>query len=114
MNDNESNEHEHERREGFRVLSEQLKNMHSDLAGVKQALGRLTDAVSHLAVVDERLSQNTSNLGRIQGLIDGIDLRIRTLELSIPFTAKMNSWVERFVIIVVTAVIVAVTAGRFK
>jgi hypothetical protein len=112
MDDNDNDLHPIERRDGFRILSEQLRNMHSDLAGVKQALGRLTDAVSHLAVVDERLSQNTSNLGRVQGLVDSLESRIRALELSIPLTSKMNGWVERFVIVIVTTVIITVITWK--
>jgi regulator of replication initiation timing len=108
----ESESNKIERREGFQVLSEQLRNMHQDLSGVKAALTKLTDAVSHLAVVDERLSQNTSNVTRLQLQIDSMDLRVRALELSVPYTNKVTSWVERFVIAVVTAAIITAITWR--
>lgn len=79
-------------------LNDNLVVIHREISEMKDVLRELTKAISHLAVVDERVGHLTSSVASISATIVTLEVRIRTLELASPANSKTNAWVDRAVI----------------
>lgn len=58
---------------------------------------RLADAVSKLAVIEERQSTDRATINKMAESIEKIDARLDALEQQAPMTAQTNEWVGRAV-----------------
>ena len=70
---------------------------------IDSKLDKLSDAVSRLAMIEERITHQTTSLGRQNERLDEQDKRIRFLEFQSSRRGVMLNYIERFGWIVLTA-----------
>lgn len=80
--------------------------LHKDILEIKTVLRELTQAVTRLAVVEERQTQTTTALERAFALLDGIEKRLAQLELSNPTTKRISRVIDLMMLGAVTIVII--------
>lgn len=66
------------------VLSHKLETLHGDVGEIKAALRDLTQAVTRLALVEERQAQSSAALDRAFRALERVEQRIAALELQTP------------------------------
>lgn len=95
-----------------RVVAALLKTeaMAADMAEMRADMRRMAEAVTKLAVVEERQSRDRADIARAFGLIDGHETRIGTLESAQPLVKRTTKLVDSVVAHVLTAVVTAVLA----
>lgn len=94
------------------VLSHRLETLHGDVGEIKSALRDLTQAVTRLALVEERQAQSSAALDRAfralerveqrvaaveQQTPDRLDQRLAALEQQAPNATRAAAWVDRAV-----------------
>ena len=79
------------------ILTTKLNVLHEDVTEIKQALGKLSDAITKLALVEERQTQAASALERTFVALDKIELRLQMLERDKKMTDQTVLWVNRAV-----------------
>lgn len=77
------------------VLSQRLETLHEDVGEVKTALKALSEAITKLALVEERQSQTSQALERAFIAIERIEARVAKLEGSSAENRRINIWVDR-------------------
>lgn len=84
------------------VLAIKLEALHGDVAEVKTALNKLSEAITKLALVEERQSQTAEALERAFKAIGKIEDRLSALEqnqaASVPKYTEVAKWVDRGVV----------------
>ena len=88
------------------VLSAKLHALHQDVGEIKMALGSLTDAITKLALIEERQSVTSNAINRMFASVEKIEARVAQLERDVPLNRQKNVWLDRFV----TAFIVGAAA----
>ncbi len=68
-------------------------------------LDKLSEAVSQLARIEERISHQTESMGQIDSRLNDMEARIRTLELQGSSRGVLLAGIERFGWIVISALI---------
>lgn len=86
------------------VLAAKLEMLHGDVVDVKTALAKLSEAITKLALVEERQAQTAEALERAFKAIGKIEDRLSKLELTQPKHKETSAWVDRFIIGIVVAV----------
>ena len=106
-----------ERRADVGVLEARLAALHSDVTDMKEALSSLTNAITKLALIEER--QSTSQqaveraftaIAKVEGAIDRLTDRITQLEIKAPAADKAAQWMERIGIAAVSILAMGVLA----
>ena len=81
------------------VLSVKLEALHNDVSEVKTALNKLSEAITKLALVEERQVQTAEALERAFKAIGKIEDRLSTLEqkqaAQTPKYTEVAKWVDR-------------------
>lgn len=81
------------------ALLEQIKTLHADVGEIKGALGKLTEAITKLALIEDRQTRSSECLDRAFRSIDRLSERIASLEQQLPAIANQTSannvWVDR-------------------
>ena len=95
------------------ILNDRLQALHRDVSDVKAALTSLTDAITKLALIEERQSATNTALGRAFTAVEKLEDRIAILEREYPLSKRNGVWIERFIIAVVTGA-AALIWERFK
>lgn len=86
------------------VLAVKLETLHSDVVEVKTALEKLSEAITKLALVEQRQSQIAEALERAFKAIGKIEERVTSLEQGVPKSKETSKWVDRFILAVMAAV----------
>ena len=86
------------------VLTVKIDMLHSDVVDMKTALNELSKAITKLALVEERQAQTADAMERAFRAIGKIEDRLSSLELAAPKTKETNTWVDRFILGLVMAV----------
>lgn len=94
--------------EELNVLAVRLDSLHGDVSEIKTALGRLSDAITKLALVEQSQTQTAEALERAFKTIERIESRLSVLEHSHitakPKNEETSRWVDRAVTaLVITA-----------
>jgi regulator of replication initiation timing len=92
------------------TLSVRLGVLHEDVSEIKTALGKLSEAITKLALVEERQMQTSATLERITTTLTGLDKRIDMLEMVQPKNTETARWVDRGV----TAIVVLALSYTVK
>lgn len=79
------------------VLSTKLTVLHDDVIEIKSALSKLSDAITKLALVEERQSQTTQALERAFVAIERVEVRLASLEHAQPEARRIARWTDRAV-----------------
>lgn len=86
----------------------------SDLSDLKMSMRELTSAVSRLAVIEERQSATNESIGRAFKQIDGLSVRVGTLEVAQPIQKQSSDYVQKAVGYIIAIVLGAVIAGVMR
>lgn len=74
-----------------------MESLHSDVGEIKTALKDLTQAITKLALIEERQSQASLALERAFMAMSKLEDRVQELERSEPANARTSEWVDRVV-----------------
>ena len=88
-----------------------LKHLADDMAELKTGMRKLTDAVTKLAVVEERQASDRAALDRAFKEIEKAQGRIAQLEQAQPIQKQSSDLVQKVVGIVMSAVVGAALMG---
>lgn len=108
--------------ETLAILNTRLAALHEDVGDMKNALGKLTEAIAKLAVIEQQQSQSAGAIERafktiekIEGRCEKAESRIAAIELQMPMVTQTSGWVERVVVALVGAALMfmAKQAGLF-
>jgi prefoldin subunit 5 len=77
------------------VLSVRLDSLHSDVGEVKNALNRLSDAITKLALIEQTQTQTAEALERAFRSIERIEARLSLIEQHQPKSRETSVWVDR-------------------
>ena len=81
------------------VLTVKLEALHTDVTEVKSALNRLSDAITKLALIEERQAQTADALERAFRAIGKIEDRLTSMEKTYaeqkPQYTEVAKWVDR-------------------
>jgi len=86
------------------VLTVKIDMLHSDVVDMKTALNELSKAITKLALVEERQAQTADAMERAFKAIGKVEDRLSALELAAPKTKETSTWVDRFILAAIVAV----------
>lgn len=86
------------------ILAVRLGLLHEDVSEIKSALGKLSDAVTKLALVEQNQLQTAEAMERAFKAIERIERRIEKLEQSAWQNKDSAKWIDR-------AIVAAITVG---
>jgi regulator of replication initiation timing len=89
------------------VLAARLQSLHKDVGEIKSALSSLTEAITKLALIEERQTVTNNALERAFVALEKLEYRIGTLEKEAPLNNKSNIWVDRIIMLIVGGFLVA-------
>ena len=75
-----------------------METLHKDVTDIKFAMRDLTTAITKLALIEERLSNNSNSLERAFKVLEGIENRVSNLEKENPAVKKLVRWIDFLVI----------------
>jgi hypothetical protein len=93
-----------------RVVAALLRTetMAADMAEMKGDMRRMAEALTTLAVVEERQSRDRADIGRAFNLLDGHEGRIGTLEKAQPMQQQTTKIIDKVIWVVISTVLTAV------
>lgn len=80
------------------VLAAKIEMLHSDIVDMKDAIAQLSQAITKLAIVEERQAQTAEALERAFKLIGKLEDRMSDLEKVQPKAKETSAWVDRFIL----------------
>lgn len=92
---------------GDEVLAVRLDLLHEDVSEIKIALGKLSDAITKLALVEQSQLQTTAAIERAFNAIERVEMRLEKLEESSVKNSESSKWVDRAAGAIITALVVA-------
>ena len=97
----------------MKLLSYRIGTLHDDVSEMKTSMRVLAEAVTKLALVEDRQEQAANAMERSFRLMEGLETRVSTIEKSYPGLKKTEIWVDRAVwgIVVAVSVFVAKRLG---
>ena len=87
------------------VLAAKIEMLHSDIVDMKEAIAQLSQAITKLAIVEERQAQTTEALERAFKLISKLEDRMTEMEKAQPKQKETSAWVDRFILWAVMGVL---------
>jgi len=81
-----------------------------ELRGLRDALQRMSEAITRLALIEERQAAASQAIERVMATVEKIDERVRALEVADPMQTKTAEWVERALWAAATAAVMFVAA----
>ncbi|HOW46155.1 MAG TPA: hypothetical protein P5305_04055 [Rubrivivax sp.] len=92
----------------------ELRGLASDMAEVKSSMTRLADAVTRLAVMEERQITDRATLGRAFSDLEKLEARVKALEQAHPLQKQSSEWVIKGVGLILAAVLGAGMSGVLR
>ena len=84
------------------VLAVRLSALHEDVSEIKTALGKLSDAITKLALVEQNQNMAAEALERAFKAIERIEYRLDTLERAQSKHNVTSIWVDRGIVALVS------------
>lgn len=75
-------------------LTHHIQRIREDQHAMRAAIERMSEAVTRLALVEERQSAASTAIERIAQSLEKLDERLRRLEVAEPMQAKAAEWVQ--------------------
>lgn len=96
-------------------LTHHIQRIREDQHAMRAAIERMSEAVTRLALVEERQTAASSAIDRMAQALEKLDERLRRLEVAEPMQAKAAEWVQSAVwaAAAAAAMFVAGKAGLF-
>jgi hypothetical protein len=76
-------------------LASDIQHIRTDQNAMRAAIERMSEAVTRLALIEERQSSASHAIERIIGLISKLEERVRSLEIAEPAQQKSAEWVDK-------------------
>lgn len=89
------------------VLAVRLDLLQEDVGEIKTALGKLSDAITKLALVEQSQLQTADALERAFKAIERVEMRLEKLEETSTKNSESSKWVDRAAGAVMTALVAA-------
>lgn len=96
------------------VAIAKIEALSEDMSDIKSSMRELAQAVSRLAVVEERQSSTNEAMGRMFKAIEAMDARVKLLEQAQPIQQQSSAWVQSTVKYIVAAVLGAILSGVMR
>ncbi len=82
--------------DGVRIarLTHHIQRIREDQHAMRAAIERMSEAVTRLALVEERQAAASSAIDRMAQALEKLDERLRRLEVAEPMQAKAAEWVQ--------------------
>ncbi len=95
------------------LLSTRLEVLHNDVGEIKDALKSLSEAITKLALVEERQSETAKALERCFSTVSRLEERVTRIELKLVNSDRTSGWVDKAVLaaVVIAATFVAKKVG---
>lgn len=95
------------------ILAVRLGALHEYVGEIKIALGKLSDAITKLALVEQQQTQTALALERAFTALDKLEKRVDTLERKSPTHDRAARWVDQAVLgaVIVILLFVAKKVG---
>lgn len=96
-------------------LTHHIQRIREDQHAMRAAIERMSEAVTRLALVEERQAAASTAIERLVQSIERLDERLRRLEVAEPMQAKAAEWVQSAVWAAAAAAVmfIAGKAGLF-
>jgi len=96
-------------------ITHHIQRIREDQHAMRTAIEKMSEAVTRLALVEERQATASSAIDRLAQALERLDERLRRLEVADPMQTKAAEWVQAAVWALATAaaVFVAGKAGLF-
>ena len=75
-------------------MTHHIARIREDQHAMRTAIERMSEAVTRLALVEERQAATSQAIGRVMETVEKIELRVRSLEIAEPMQAKAAEWVQ--------------------
>jgi DNA repair ATPase RecN len=75
-------------------MSHHIQRIREDQHAMRAAIERMSEAVTRLALVEERQAAASTAIERIVQSLEKLDERLRRLEVAEPMQAKTTEWVQ--------------------
>jgi CHAD domain-containing protein len=79
------------------AIDVKLEQLHSDVGEIKSALGKLSDAIIKLALIEERQTTASASLERAFKALERVEQRLSVLEHSNVNNKRTSGWVDKTV-----------------
>jgi response regulator RpfG family c-di-GMP phosphodiesterase len=101
--------------EKIATLARDVQHIRSDQEAMKSAIERMSEAVTRLAIIEERQAASSHAIERVMATVEKIDERVRALEKAETIQNRTAEWIERamWAAASAAAVFVAHKAGLF-
>ena len=77
------------------LIAIQMKALHEDIGEMKTALGKLTDAITKLALIEQQQAQAAAAQERAFKALEKVESRVSEIEKRLPEVARTSVWVDR-------------------
>ena len=75
-------------------ITHHIQRIREDQHAMRAAIERMSEAVTRLALVEERQTAASSAIDRLALTLERLDERLRRLEVAEPMQAKATEWVQ--------------------
>ena len=75
-------------------ITHSIQRIREDQHAMRAAIERMSEAVTRLALVEERQAAVSTTIERLVQSLEKVDERLRRLEVSEPLQAKATEWVQ--------------------
>ena len=86
------------------ALDTKLTLLHEDITEIKVALGKLSDAIVKLALVEQKQTAASAALERAFTALEAVENRVSALELEAANSSRTSKWIDRATLGVLAAV----------
>jgi methyl-accepting chemotaxis protein len=76
------------------TLASDINHIRENQDTMRDAIERMSEAVTRLAIIEERQSSASQAIDRVMTAVEKLDERVRTLEVAEPMQAKTSEWVQ--------------------
>lgn len=87
----------------IQTLEYRLGVLHDDVRDVRGSMNKLADAITKLALIEERQGNTNVLIGQVNAKLENIEARVSQLELNAPSATRTSAWVDRAVLFAVGA-----------
>lgn len=92
----------------IKSLEFRLSTLHEDVRDVRSSMNKLADAITKLALVEERQAQANVGMSQLISRFDAMNERVKELEIAAPAANRASQWVDRGVVFMVGAAVMFV------
>lgn len=90
------------------VLAHKVDSLHADFSEMRSVLKELAEAITKLALVEERQTQLSSAMERAFTVLERLEQRVSVIESEMPQARQVHTWVVRGIWVLASAAVIFV------